>query len=219
MELVYKKQGFIVNKFLPCLLITMFAFMCLFGSYVCATDVTFYNNDLPITITGMNNPYDNYAIFIDTNTGHDYDVYYIFSWDSTSSKLLYNLNSSGSTSFRCVDSNNNKVDYYFSFARSDNLDISSRTFDVKSSSFTPGNPYYFVYTNTNIYDYNNHDLVVFQAPPQQVEGIIASQTQGVEMNRILQEIVAILPVVLVVIVGILAIRKAIQFLTQLMKRQ
>lgn len=37
MERVYKREG-ILFKILPCLLIAMYAVMCLLGSYVCAAD-------------------------------------------------------------------------------------------------------------------------------------------------------------------------------------
>lgn len=220
MEQVYKRKGFIIYKLIPCLIITMFAFMCLFGSYVCATDVTFADDNLDVTFTNVNLPYDSYAVFVRRSS--DYDVYYIYSWDSSTSKLLYRLSSSGNTSFKCVDSSNNKTSYYYCAVRSDqSFDCSTREFTLRDSSVTQSYPYYCLYTNTNIYDYDNPNEVVFQAPPQQVEGlgIIAEKTQGVEMNKILQEIVAILPVVLLVIVGILAIRKAIMFLIQLLKHQ
>ena len=38
MECVYKKTGFILYKLIPCLLVTMYAFMCLYGSSVYASN-------------------------------------------------------------------------------------------------------------------------------------------------------------------------------------
>lgn len=44
MERVYKREG-ILFKILPCLLITMYAVMCLIGSYVCATSNQVFSFD------------------------------------------------------------------------------------------------------------------------------------------------------------------------------
>ena len=99
--------------------------------------------------------------------------------------------------------------------------ISSYTYNSSdSSSYTGAGEVAGVrfLSSGDIIDTSNN--VVFLAPPQQVEamGIIAEKTQGVEMDKTLAEIVGILPVILLTIVGILAVRKAILFLIARMKR-
>ena len=73
--------------------------------------------------------------------------------------------------------------------------------------------------NHEITSINNSDIVVFQAPPQQVEGIqvLSPIVEGQEMKP-LQEIIQILPVVILVVVGLIAIRKAIQWVMATMRR-
>ena len=201
MELAYKKQGFIVNKFLPCLLITMFAFMCLFGCCVNADNSALYNS----TFNSLTTEYSNYFVVSQNTSLHAY---------FSNGNFYYNPSNSTDGTIRCDEtcyfyySNNGEDWVQASFSP---ISANSLLCSVSKSSTD------FVLLSSDIYSKSGE--LVFQAPPQQVEGIIASQTQGVEMNRILQEIVAILPVVLVVIVGILAIRKAIQFLIQQMKHQ
>ena len=62
--------------------------------------------------------------------------------------------------------------------------------------------------------------MVFQQPPQVQEQAttLAPIVEEMETEKTLAEIVAILPVVLVVIVGLLAMRKAIKFLMKTLKQ-
>lgn len=164
----YKKISIII---LSILLIFLFC-NC---SY--CTDVTFEYNNQQVTITGINNPYPAFAIFIDTDTGYNYDNYYIYSWDSTSSKFLYSESSSGYSTFGCVDSSNNRTPYYWSFAKSTSLDISNRNFQERNDYYTPGTPRHFVYTNTEIYDYNNRNNIIFEPTLNYTNPIIYNKNE------------------------------------------
>ena len=66
--------------------------------------------------------------------------------------------------------------------------------------------------------YDSNENLVFQVPSQTQPTILASQVGEVEMNKILQEILRILPVVIVVLVGLIAIRTGILFLMVRMKK-
>ena len=218
MERVYKREGFIIYKLIPCLIVMMFAFMCLFGSYVCA-DFNITYNDQSYTLSNLNLPYDSYAIFATTM---DSNLYFrVYSWDSSTSKFCYINNENGYYDCKCVDINNPSSKHGYSWTpkrvSSSDVDFSNCSWIDKDGTISSAECLDFIYTNTNIYSPYDTNEVVFQAPPQQVEGIIAKETQGVEMNKILQEITAILPIVLVVIVGLIALRKAIQFLIRQMK--
>ena len=89
------------------------------------------------------------------------------------------------------------------------------------TSSTVGNIYY---SNFDIVD--NSGNVVFQAPPLEEETpveekqatTLAPIVEGVEAKKTLAEVVGILPVVLVVILGLLAMRKAIRFLMRILKQ-
>ena len=230
MEQVYKKTG-ILFKLLPCLLATLIAFMTLYGSFVYAVDenfdVTFtsniFNHDVYCIIP--NELKSNYQyMFFDTYTelsgGSLKNVLYAYFSNSnfyiSSSGNNYFLGTlDGSAFYRYYivkDSNSDNYIYNLSNFTANG----SSTFSTlnSGSSFSINN----IYSNADIYDSSSGENVLFQAPPHQVEGIIAEQTQGVQMDKTLQEILGILPVVLVVIVGLIAIRKGIQFLMVRMKK-
>lgn len=205
MERVYKREG-ILFKILPCLLIAMYAVMCLFGSYVCATDVSFTYNDDEITITDINNPCDGLAIFRNTNysIGVSSPRYFYVSWDTSTTTLYMNPSDNNHIV------SNDYITFYFSY---DKINFKSADY------YSQGGHMEFLYTNADIYDYNNPDEVLFQSPTQKVGGIVATQVQGTQMDKTLQEITGLLPVVLVVIVGLIAIRKGILFLMRILRHQ
>ena len=233
MELAFKKQGFIIYKLIPCFIITTFAFMCLYGSYVYATD----NDNIEV-------------VFTDTYNNTDYTVT-LPNWVKNYHYFFYSINS-GSNSFKYAlivstsdiyfnQTSNGTYDYVSSSTGVSVLSASSTgmlngTFYPQSTinnwseptTFSSGQQVaFYIYgyedvatfsCNYDVLDYNNTDNVVFQAPLQ-VQPIVASQVGEVEMNRTLSEIMEILPIVIVVIVGLIAIRKGIIFLITLMKRQ
>lgn len=203
MELAYKKQNVFLYKFMPCLLFFIVSLMCLFGSYVYASYDVLYNNenyslpDLPVEWSNYQ-----YHILLRDSNG-------FFRCFNTNSPDFYYNDFVGMCGYADFTNNNwgvNAVDEVTSY----------------SLSYIESQGWYgtFDYISSNIDIIDGQGNLVFQAPPQQVEaqGILAEITQGVEMDKTLQEITAILPVILVVIVGLIAIRKAIQFLMARMKR-
>ena len=219
MECVYKKTGFILYKLIPCLLVTMYAFMCLYGSSVYASND---NDFLTITTSGGQN------IFL-PNEYDNYEYFYLFSKDNYfyaigSNSYLYQ---DQSFSVRSIDSSSILKSSIRSTSDS-NADLDFRDTTPSIDTNRPAQLYggsstiYFVSSSAPLYDSDMTTIkreatLVFPAPTQEV-GIIVGQVQGVEMNKTLQEILGILPTVLVVIVGLLAIRKGIQFLMARMKK-
>ena len=66
---------------------------------------------------------------------------------------------------------------------------------------------------------NNNNEVVFQGAPQVkvAETILVPVVEQVEMNKVTQEIVDILPVILITLVSIIAIWKAVNYLRNVLK--
>lgn len=73
------------------------------------------------------------------------------------------------------------------------------------------------YCNYNIKDSNNN-IIIQKKTTVQPQGIIAPQIQETEMEKTQAEIIQILPVVLVVLVGIIAIRKGIAMIRAFLQK-
>lgn len=189
---------------------------------------------------------DSYVIFIGSYTGGDYHNwdnsnsidFYCMYYDSSLYNLVQRISSNDSNAtdvclYYLNTSNYSSINSIVPCS-SIRLEKLSSSFNDQTSSFVVSSVSSVTQTSYGTYAtfckgsffHSTNDIlrpdgtVVFQAPPQQVEalGILAEKTQGVEMDKTLQEITGILPVILVVIVGLIAIRKAILFLTARMKR-
>ena len=210
MELAYKKQGFILFKLIPCLIITMFAFMCLYGSNVYASiDYTYNNENFP---------------FPDLPTDNIVPNYYYICYDDASwlPNHYFLICSENEMTVSTIDSDFGRIvsssTVYVYVYISDTNTWSSYSTVKSSDQVRQGHPKRIRYSSYDIYNKNGE--LVFQVPPQ-VQGtqaIIAEQVEEVEMNKTLQEILGILPVVIVVLVGLIAIRKGIIFLIARMKK-
>ena len=221
MELsAFKRNNFILNKLLPCLLITIFAIMCLYGSKVYAADSysfplsdgsTFETSTLPeLEYDGLIliKAKPNYVTLINYPTTSR-----IVCSQSSGSKFFYLINSYGYT---------NTFTVYSKSSNTDTFSLSSNNMDKVVSH---DEDFIGLYTNNDIHStsskgqpYVVNDEILFTQPPQTQSTIVASQVEEVEMNKTLQEILGILPVLIVVLVGLIAIRKGIQFLIARMKK-
>ena len=208
MELcAFKRNNFILNKLIPCLIIIMFAFMCLYGSSVYATiDFTYNNEEFS---------------FPDLPTDYITPNYYYIYYDDASwlQNHFFLVCSENEMTVSARDANLGRVAssstiYCYTYISNDNCWVFSANIN-NSDSVRAGLPSRLRYSSYDIY--NSGGDLVFQAPPQGQAPIIAGQVEEVEMDRTLSEITGILPIVLVVIVGLIAIRKAIQFLMTTMK--
>lgn len=241
MEQVYKKTG-ILFKLLPCLLATLIAFMTLYGSFVYASsDVSIFDGYSVSYSDGSFSVYKNDVNYTLSNSISSYDYILLFYAPSYNEMTIAFSNTELSLSKRWNEYMNNHAGGW-----SYNLKVSSGSFYYKNfspstiskfatftvsdcSSCSSSLSYqtieedYIILSTHDIYCFNTSDStnsLVFQAPTQEVgsQGIIAEQTQGVQMDKTLQEILGILPVVLVVILGLIAIRKGIVMIKAFLKK-
>lgn len=229
MERVYKSDG-ILFKILPCLLIAMYAVMCLYGSTVCAAT---YN------VTSMKNSFEvilpekyeqakyRFSMLVPKNNGEFYSFYSFFSNSPITVKIskgvnfAFNISSEDDlhyTSSVVIYPSNNIIDCSdFSYPlASNNFYEFSTDGTLMSLSFNEFCQECVFNGNVDILDKENN--VVFQGASQEaLATIIRPQVEGIQLQEILQEIIQILPVILVVIVALIAIRKAIRLLLRVLR--
>jgi len=206
MYLVYKDKN-ILFKILPCMLIAMFLIMCFSGSCfageIVVEDVTYSTNDFIDSFA-------NKIIIKDTSRG---GVFYCslltnsrVIYDS-SSKTLLTADGSAFYDFVNIGSNSSLSKVL--------LNCSDGDFRHEISSFKTEFYTYdlskFVYS-CPLYDFDGN--VVFQVAPQEEEPILTQTITSVDFSEVLAEVLAILPILLVVVIGLLALRKAIKLLLQ-----
>lgn len=138
----------------------------------------------------------------------------------TTSDSKYYLKSSNMLCYKYEFTTNNELDIEddFSYEVSNELFLTSCRLTCLDEKVNAAMLSAVSYTNYDILNENNE--VVFQQPPQvmEQETTLAPIVEGVEAKKTLAEVVGILPVVLVVIVGLLAMRKAIRFLMRILKQ-
>ena len=159
----------------------------------------------------------------------DYPNYLILYMHDRQCFQAYICNSNGTY---VVDSSTNKMsiigdDSYYYFCMIDkNTSSWYRSNGSPGSSFNYSFPldydkgYSIVDSSFDIYDTNAN--VVFQKASQPIvetQGTLAKIVEEQETEKVMEEIVGILPIVIVVIVSLIAIRKAIQWIRQTLKQQ
>lgn len=212
MERVFKRDG-ILFKILPCLLITMYAFMVLYGSFVYATNIDCGDYTV-ISNEEMDTSHEYFVICVGTIYNQGPNIFFLYSDSPIKQNDYYFYSGEYSATqpifykWLSVNSAQNGV-----------IDFSTASFSSSNGMNLPDD-YQILSSNHDIYDY--YDNLVFQAPPQeQIQAtslVIAPQVEGVQMNKVLQEILGILPVILLVIVGLLAIRKGIQMIMAFLRK-
>ena len=228
MELcAFKRNNFILYKLIPCLIITMFAIMCLYGSRVYASDNSYYTrvpynfNDTEKYLT-LDNSFNDYK-YVFAYIATDSKTYTLKIVASNTSPLRFDYNHYNDLQLICDG------DVHSLNASGSDISRISNGLTLAINDLTENQRWVNIHTETDknhFYYFSNYDIldnngnVVFQAPPQvqETQAIIAEQVGEVEMNKTLQEILGILPVVIVVLVGLIAIRKGIQFLMARMKK-
>lgn len=242
MERVYKREG-ILFKILPCLLIAMYAIMCLFGSYVCAAnnediktvycEVLDHNFELKYNIFNNNNIK---YMLITSNQSYNKDTlvkFHFIIYDGIAyydennqvfhfkNSHVYGFNSvtfsQNFTKEKAIASFSQALDRNFSSFEEFSGDIHN---DLKVEvNYTSGSIIDKIYcsSSNNVYNYSDESKVVFQGARQELATIIRPQVEGIQLQEILQEIIQILPVILVVIVALIAIRKAIRLLLRVLR--
>lgn len=222
------------NKIFLMLIATLFA-ICLFNSKCFATvDIPVHDDsfgDITLRLSDVQSSYSNYSI-IHVPAYDSQGGFYVF---LTNGNFAFNKNWNGyhfSTEpliiFRsnCL---NNIVDFesqdvYESY----NVFESSNTngFGYGSSSSVFRSDSSFLYSSSDIYLFDSKteelNTILFQGASQPMEEtpqvVLAEIVEHQETNKVMEEILGILPIVIVVIVSLIAIRKAIAFLRTLLHR-
>ena len=200
MELVYKNDKFI-NKLFTCLFIALFFVMCIVGNFVFASvDVT-YDNDV-YSLPDFPSYNDVSALTPQLNTYPNGYFYTIVSYSSYLSKfVLTYANSSDKLYFYDGALRGNSTFYMVDYYLTDNQwDFQSSSYR-DSTDISANEP---LYTNFDILGENGD--VVFQGAPQAT--VLAGIVEQQEMKP-LEEILTLLPIVMIVVVSYLALRKAL----------
>lgn len=183
-------------------IITIFAIIIGFGNSVFAfSDVNFSynNNSYSINLSELFNDYNSYSyhIIVSSDTTN---VFYIGFTDNN----ILTTNSSHDTIVSCG------IIYTFNYSTSTTISSTSGTIGLDN------NIYRFVWSDTDLI-LNNE--VVFQGAPQVQEEttILAPIVEQAETEKTMEEILGILPLVVSLLISIIAIRKAINFLKSVLK--
>lgn len=133
----------------------------------------------------------------------------LYTKDTNFSKFVYDTSNN---SFAPCDSSGKQCEYIY-LAETDSLDNPTK-WNIRGSwgLLQPASSHYIIYSNHDIY--NTDGTIFFHPAPQ---GIVAQQVEEVEMSQALQEILGILPLILVVVVSLVGLRKALQMLFNSLK--
>lgn len=227
MERVYKREG-ILFKILPCLLIAMYAIMCLFGSSVFAVsskeiNYTYFDgSNEHITITNDNILSHKYFFVVNGPYYSGSMAYEYFVIASDSPNITFTILKDSYERYGFKVECDSSIYYSYVTASSNSLlveKLKSVILEEKNSPFSYGfnqrEGYSFGYSNTDIY--NNSGDLVFQGASQALATQIKTQVQGIQLQEVIQEIIQILPIILVVVVALIAIRKAILLLLKVLR--
>ena len=147
---------------------------------------------------------------------YDNGSFSLFSFDSSLGSLRIN----SSNSIRLYDSNDNDVTgaftRYTGVITDNNLSFSLYAAGSRDTYFSVVSIDYILFSTNDIIDSSNN--VVFQGASPQKVGELAKIVEPLTLTGILQEIVELLPIVMIVVVGFLALRKALQTLQTFLRR-
>ena len=162
--------------------------------------------------------YDLYFEYMDMDYGSldldTYDNYVKFSTDASNYpyKLVSNC---GNTGF-------SRTGKLYTF----NLDITTKKGTLRWGSTDIFDGYKYaccdvddiVYSTFDIYSKENEDELVFQKTPVGVQSTLVPIVQEAPLEGVIQEIVGILPIVLITLVGLIGLRKGLALLSQILHK-
>lgn len=236
MECVYKREG-ILFKILPCMLISIYLVMCLFGSFVCAADS---NNDDKYKYTVINRSdlvfdlsplKDLHYLFVAVPRDDSYNPSFTFVLACSPTTLsigdINSVNTIPITSESAISLSNGAgsfsdiQSYINSFAEKNYSSKPGKVSDYFNNYATNYGQYTYeevpIACNYDVVSISDNSNVVFQGASQELATIIRPQVEGIQLQEIIQEIIQLLPVILVVIVALIAIRKAIHLLLKVLR--
>lgn len=199
MEKVFENNNNSLFKILPCLLIAMYAIMCLFGSTVCATDVTVDGNTYSLS--------DEISSFKYLATFKDGNYFYIICADKPFVFYSGGEDGGGYTIWYIGFPNRDSTLYYKSVWFTDFSEIPSYTlsdFDKTDACSSPfSRPEKWTKENaTSNFDIKNVDGdVVFQGASPELAGVTISAIQSAEEipQAIIKTMKVVIPVGLLIL--------------------
>lgn len=213
MEQVYKRNDFIVKLF-ACLFIAIFLVFTFIGSKVFADyDIIIDNNSyiLPDKAT--------YYSYYDSVSAGQNNVLWLYNFDDNNNIKFVAFFSSGdfyiyeenNKKYYCCSSSYTQLPYdYDSHKFTNRINGSSGDVSVNNLSNYSG----IAFCSNDVYDTDGS--LVFPIPPQEQDKVLAPIVEGEEMKP-LQEILQILPIVMIVVVGYLALRKGLATLFRFLR--
>jgi len=170
-------------------------------------ELNFINNIM------RDNPNYRYYAVITGNDGNKFAYFY-----SSDIELKFYIKetsfNSGSYALWCNDDKSNtliyKLDDFSLFASYDSF--TSVWITYKDSLSNKVNS---LYCNFDVYSDNTYAKVLFQGTPQ---GIVAQQVEEIQLSQTLQEVIAILPMTLVVLVSLVGLRKGLKMLETFLRQ-
>lgn len=210
------------NKFYSILLIAI-AFMAIFSAKCFATiDVQFDGEEFSFREPSQTTPYyyrynnssSNFELAVFTPPveiqDHTFDNFKLYT--DSDNKLYCKGYDTSSSSW--VEFDQLYIWPYYP----DTSSFGNRTFDQSFSS----TQFILLYSSLDVYEYFESNNVVFpiaSQPTVETQGTLAKIVEEQETEKVMEEIVGILPIVIVVLVSLIAIRKAIQWIRQTLKQQ
>lgn len=136
--------------------------------------------------------------------------YYVFTYNHDTNKLYVDT---GTFFLVSRPENNNLIRYSVHFPEGDTMNSWNYGDSYSTDSFP-------VYTSDNIYSYNHQlalvsDTVVFQGALKQGE-LVQVMNKVENKDKVLQEVVGLLPLIIVILVSFLGLRKGLTFLRNLL---
>lgn len=204
------------NKKIFYIFLSIFGFILIFSCDVFAT-FSVENNDIEVLLPDL--PAELKTYYIIGNKNHNFESmeytndFYILTFDI---EPVFDTSSSGSTYYNIHEPDLNSFTLYrFSLSNDSWVLADTKTISGAGRSNEFYHPNNFWYSNFDIVN-SNGDLL-FQAPPQQGEGILAPVMNQVEMSQTLLEIVNLLPLIIAVVVSFLGLRKGLRMLFRVLR--
>lgn len=247
MERVYKRES-IIFKLLPCMLITMYAVMCLIGSYVCAASNKIYhceplNYDFTLNANATFDSHNvkfllySYIYTIDSTNETNIAFYPIFYtgtayFDKDNQKLHIKNGSCYRMLMSRIYDESNLEDIAEYFQTTCDEDFPTRDFswladeqyfeeDIVVLLYQNGctTKSYYAIGSDSVYDYTKPDDVVFHPASQELATLITPQITSINFSLVLQEVLQTLLIVLPVVIFLIALMKAIKLLLRVLQNE
>lgn len=213
------------KKFLIISVLTIFLFVFSVSNCFASTEEPFegsLSDDVLNKVNEIMNYY-NFTDYIFCYGNYGYDLNFFIFFNSSESGLLYETYNSSYRYYYLKPVNAcNYVKYTLSELTSSDTSFDKSFGSCKAdgvlASGTYDNLIQFFDSTVDIYDSNKVDLV-FQAPPVvEAQGVVAPQLEGVQMIQVMKEIMGVLPLIIVVVVSLVGLRKALQMLSTLLHK-